>query len=148
MTVSEKVAYLRGMADMIKFDENNDKDKLLKAIIDTLDEIAESICDLEDAAAELCEQIDAVDEDLSAVEDLIYEDDGCDCGCGGDCDCDCDCGCDDEPYEIECPNCHDLIYLDESDLDDVIECPNCGETLTFEFDGDCDCDCCDGESEE
>ena len=85
--------------------------------------------------AELTEQVDAVDEDLAAVEDFLYEDedeDECDCGC-------CD---DDDLYEVECPKCHDIIYLDEEMLEEEgITCPNCGTDLEFDFDGDCDCGC-------
>ena len=48
-------------------------------------------------------------------------------------------------YEVECPECHDIIYLDESMLEDEeMICPNCGTRLEFEFececDGDCDCE--------
>lgn len=146
MTITEKVAYLRGLAEGLNLDDNNKQDKLIKAIIGVLDDMALTVSDLEDGCAELCEQIDAVDEDLSAVEDLIYEDEDYD-----ECDCDCDCA-DDEVYEIECPNCHDLIYLDQDELDQDIKCPGCGTNLEFEFDdddgkggGDCCCGCDDAE---
>ena len=89
---------------------------------------------LEDEVAELGEQIDAVDEDLADVEEIVFDDydDECDC-----------CGDDDEMYEVECPACHETIYLDESILEDgAIECPNCGTELEFDF--DCDCDDCAG----
>lgn len=142
MTVTEKVAYLRGLAEGLVLDDNNKQDKLIKAIIDVLDDLALTVADLEDASAEMAEQIDAVDEDLASVEDFLYDDED-------DCDCDdCDCGCEEEEYEIECPNCHDLIYLCEEDLDEDIKCPNCGSDLQFEFDGDCDCGCCDCEDAE
>ena len=54
----------------------------------------------------------------------------------------------DEVYEVECPNCHDIIYLDEGMLEEEeMNCPNCGTRLEFEFEcdcgceGECDCDC-------
>ena len=92
--------------------------------------------DIEDACSDMAEQIDAVDEDLADVEEEFY----------GDCDCD-DC-CDDYDdddccYEVECPNCNDVIYLDEGMIEEGgIKCPNCGTELEFDLD-DCDCDCCD-----
>ncbi|MBO4468382.1 MAG: hypothetical protein J5766_03685, partial [Clostridia bacterium] len=62
------------------------------------------------------------------------------------CDCDCD-ECDDELYEIECPECHDVIYLDDDMIDEGgIECPNCGTELEFDF--DCDCEDCDEDETE
>ena len=54
---------------------------------------------------------------------------------------------DEDLYEIECPACHDTVYLDEDMLEeDGITCPNCGTELEFDFDG-CDCGCCHGEDD-
>ena len=142
MTITEKVAYLKGLAEGMKLDTDKNEGKLLAAIIDTLAEICDEIDALDDAQIELAEQLDAVDEDLSAVEDIIYEDDDCDCDCD-DCDCDCDFDDDDELYEVTCPNCNDTIYLDADMLEEGgIDCPNCGTDLEFDFDCECDhCDC-------
>lgn len=139
MDICEKIAYISGLAEGLDLDKTTKEGKILAAVIELLEDITEEICDIEDACDDMSEQLDAVDEDLSRLEDIVYEDD-CDC------DCDCDCGCcdDDELYEIECPNCHDTIYLDEDMLEDEgIECPNCGTSLEFDF--DCDCDCCEDE---
>lgn len=144
MDICEKIAYIKGLAEGLSLDESTKEGKILNAIIDLLGDITEEICDIEDACDELMEQIDAVDEDLSSVEELIYgEDDECEC----DCD---DCDCDDEVYEIECPACNDIIYLDADMLEEEgMTCPNCGTDLEFDFDCDCDCDCdCDAEIEE
>ena len=139
MTVYEQISYLKGLAEGLGLDENNKQDKLIKAIIDVLDEIAVSIDELEDVSAELCEQIDAVDEDLANLEEDFYDDD-CDCGCGCDC-------CDDEDiYEVVCPACNEEICIEESVLDEGgMICPNCGESLEFDFDDECECgcDCCE-----
>ena len=144
MDICEKIAYIKGLAEGLSLDESTKEGKILNAIIDLLGDITEEICDIEDACDELMEQIDAVDEDLSSVEELIYgEDDECEC----DCD---DCDCDDEVYEIECPACNDIIYLDADMLEEEgMTCPNCGTDLEFDFDCDCECDCeCDAEIEE
>lgn len=153
MDICEKVAYIKGLAEGLNLDESTKEGKILSAVIDLLGDITEEICDIEDGCDELMEQIDAVDEDLASLEDVIYDDDcDCDCDCGCDCDCDddCDCGCcDDEVYEIECPACNDIIYLDEDMLaEEGMVCPNCGTELEFDFDCDCDCDCCDCDKEE
>ena len=135
MDICEKVAYIKGLAEGLSLDESTKEGKILAAVIDLLGDITEEICDIEDACDDMSEQIDAVDEDLSNVEDIVYGEDCCD----DDCDC-----CDDEDddlYEIECPACHDTIYLDESMLEDEgMKCPNCGTELEFDF--DCDCDDC------
>ncbi len=147
MDICEKIAYIKGLAEGLSIDDSTKEGKILNAIIDLLGDITEEICDIEDGCDELMEQIDAVDEDLASLEDIIYEDDECDCDC---CDEDCDCE-DDEIYEIECPACNDVIYLDADMLaEEGMVCPNCGTDLEFDFDGcDCeDCDCgCDCEEE-
>lgn len=139
MDICEKIAYIKGLAEGLELDENTKEGKILAALIDLIGDITEEICDIEDALDDMCDQIDAVDEDLSAVEEIIYDEDcDCDCDCDDE-DCDCCCG-DDELYEIECPACNDIIYLDEDMLEEEgIECPNCGTPLEFDF----DCDCCD-----
>lgn len=136
MTISEKVSYIKGLADGLELDDNKES-KILKAIIDVLDDISVSIAEIEDGCAEICEQLDAVDEDLSTLEDDFYEDDEC---CCDDDDDECCCEDDDCCYEIECPACNDVIYLDEDMIDEgSIKCPNCGTNLEFDFD-DCECD--------
>ena len=145
MTIGEKVSYIKGLAEGLGLEGDTKEGKILNAIIDLLGDISEEIDCIEEDYAELCEQVDAVDEDLSAVEDFIYEDDEDEC----DCDCDDCCDCDDEVYEIECPACNDVIYLDADMLEEEgMVCPNCGTELEFDFDCDCDCDCHDCEETE
>jgi DNA-directed RNA polymerase subunit RPC12/RpoP len=132
MTVTEKVAYLKGLAEGMKMDDSTNEGKLLLAIIDTLDDIALTVSDMEDSMTELAAQVDEIDDDLGAVEEDLYCDDD-------DCDCDDD---DEALYEVECPKCGDIICLDEDMLDEgEIDCPNCGEKLEFDFEDGCDCGC-------
>ncbi len=136
MTVTEKAAYLRGLASGLNLDESKPETKLINAMMDVIDDLALSVADLEDELALVTEQLDAVDEDLDSLEEFVYDD---------ECDCDCDdCDDDDEMYEVECPACHETVEFDEdSILDGFAECPNCGESLEFDLDC-CDCDDCDG----
>ncbi len=138
MTLTEKVAYLKGLAEGMKL-KDSDEATLLNKIIETLGEMADSIDVLEDDLSELYEQVDCIDEDLGEIENDFYEcEDDCDC-CDDDCDC-CDCDEDGEYYEVTCPTRGDTVYLDEDLLlDGGIDCPNCGEELEF----DIPCDCCD-----
>ena len=128
MTITEKVAYLKGLAEGMKMDSSTNEGKLLLAVIDTLDDIALTVSDLEDTVAELSAQVDEIDDDLGDEDE--------DCGCDGE-------DFDDTLYEVECPNCGDVICLDEEMLDEgEIDCPNCGEKLEFDFeDGDEPCGC-------
>jgi uncharacterized protein YbaR (Trm112 family) len=136
MTTIEKVAYLKGLFEGMEIDENTKEGKLLKAVVDVLGELAEDHADLEDYVAELTEQVDAVDEDLSSLEDVVYEelDDECDGDCEG-----CD-GCDDwddDLYDVTCPSCKESFEVDEETLlDGGVDCPNCGEHLEFDIEDD------------
>ena len=46
--LSERVSYLRGLADGMKLDQNTNEGKLLKEIIELLDDIAVSVEDMEE----------------------------------------------------------------------------------------------------
>ena len=133
MTVTEKVAYLKGLVEGLELDESKSETKVIKAVMDVLDDLALTVTDLSDDVDIMAEQLDAVDEDLGDLEEYVYDDeDECDCCDYDDCDC-----CDDDLYEVECPACHESVYVDESILEDgSIECPNCGEKLEFEIEFD------------
>ena len=150
MNITEKAAYLKGMAEGLALDENSKEGKLLKLIIDLLGDITHEIEDLNENAMGLAEEIDELSDDLADVEETLA--DCCeDCCCDDDDDdcCCCDDDEDEEPvfYEITCPSCGETISVDEDVLSyDSIKCPKCGETLEFEFDeddedegGDCCC---------
>ncbi len=149
MTSSEKVAYIKGLAEGMKIDDSTNEGKLLLNILDVLEDITLDMEDIEDGLVELSEQVDAVDEDLDSLEEVVYEDI---LGDDDDCDCGCDCCDGDEFYEVECPLCNTEFEVDEESLiNGEVECPNCGELLTYDFDCceegcDCGCDCC-GEEE-
>ena len=133
MTVTEKVAYLKGLVEGLDLGKDDKEKKVINAVLDVLEDLALAVSDLDDEMELVTEQLDAVDEDLADLEEVFYEE-------LDDCDCDCD-DCDDEMYEVECPNCGEMIYFDEEIiLDGEAECPACGEVL--EFDCECDCDCC------
>ena len=126
MTLSEKAAYIQGLADGLDLDETTKEGKLIAALIDLVSDMADAIEELEedvDTALDYCEELD---EDLGAVEEMLLDDD-CDCDC--DCDCcdeDCDC-CDDDYFEVECPACGETICFDGSIDPEELACPACGE---------------------
>lgn len=127
MTVSEKVAYLKGLMEGMKLDGSKDEVKLTQKIIEVLEDMALTISDLEDSVDIIGEQVDAVDEDLDELEGYVYDDE-----CDDDCCCD-----DDDVYEVKCPKCGNMIYVDGDILDEgEIDCPSCGEKLEFDIDFD------------
>ena len=132
MTLTEKAAYIKGLAEGLGLDESKPETKIINALIDIIDDLALTVSDLEDELVLVGEQVDAVDEDLDALESYVYDDDDCDCD---DCDCCCDDCCDeDEFFEVECLACGEVINVDEGILESgSIECPNCGENLEFDI---------------
>ena len=129
MTITEKVAYLKGLAEGLKINDDKPEGKLLLAMIDVLDDMALTVDDLDNEIAEIVEIVDEIDQDLGDVEGEIYGEDDEDDFCEG-----CD-GCDDEDiYEVECPTCGDVICINEEMLEEgEINCPNCDELLEFEL---------------
>ena len=67
MTLTEKAAYLRGLADGLGLDPEKAETKMFNAIMDVIDDLALTASDTEDDLAVLNEQLDAVDEDLDEV---------------------------------------------------------------------------------
>ena len=133
MSVSEKVAYLRGLMEGLDMDEDKKEAKLFNAIIEALDDVASELSDIDEDMEELADYIEEIDEDLCDVEELVYDlDDDCDCCCDDD---DSDCCCDDDCIEVEGPACNetDCIGFDEIDDNGEVDCPCCGAILEFEI---------------
>ena len=129
MEITEKVAYLKGLAEGMELDTEKKEGKLLAAIIDVLDDMALEIEDLKNAQKELGDGLDAVSDDLEDVEDVVFgEDEDEDEYEYDEPDEDEDC------YATTCPTCEETIYFDESVLEDgEVICPNCGEKLEFDM---------------
>jgi len=135
MALSEKVAYLKGLAEGLALDTETKEGKLINAIIDILEDVAYDIEDIEGNALDLAEEIDAISDDLAAIEEIVY-DEGDEADEEDDDDYE-DLDDEDEMYTVVCPNCNEEIVVDEDILDlGEIECPNCGETLEFDFEDD------------
>jgi len=144
---SKKIAYLRGLADGLDIKNDTKESKLLKGIVEAMEELANGIEGVEGSQKKASEQLDILEErvcdvenDLTDLEDEFYdfqedmEDDFWDDE-DGDAD---------EEYAFQCPKCGKAIYLDSSVLDsdeDTVVCPNCNERIKLEFDCDCGVDC-------
>lgn len=124
----EKVAYLRGVADGM--DLGDDKyAKLFHLIIETLDEMADTVDENEEAIIEMDECIDDMCDELSDIDeciDALLDDE------------DLDEDEDDDFIEIECPHCGETVYFDQSMLegDDPLICPNCNKPVVPDFSED------------
>ena len=124
MEISQKVAYLKGLAEGLALDTETKEGKLIAAIIDVLDEMSIRFEDIDDNLVDLEDGLDAVSDDLSEVEEALYEMDEDDEELDDDA----------EYFETTCPVCQEEIVFDEDTLDSgEIRCPNCGEKLEFDL---------------
>ena len=105
MEISEKVAYLKGLAEGLALDTESKEGKLIAAIIDVLDEMSIRFEDIDDNLVDLEDGLDAVSDDLSEVEEALFEMDEDD-----DED-------DTEYFETTCPVCEEEIVFDEDTLE-------------------------------
>lgn len=142
MTLKEKSAYIKGLTDGLKLNEDNDEVKVIKELVNMLSDITSAISELTEATEQISNQIDIIDEDISDLENYVYEDDDYDF-CGNDCH-NCD-NCEDYEdlydedafYEVTCPNCgNDINVEEEVLLCGETVCPNCGEIFEFDFSPD------------
>jgi len=128
MTISEKVAYLKGLAEGLNLDTEKSKEgKLISVMIGILEEIGLSIEDLEENALALGEEIDVLSDDLADVESVVFDEDE-------DED---DEDFDDDWFEVECPTCEETLVIDDEALEEgYIECPNCESRFALDLSDD------------
>ena len=156
MNITEKSAYIKGLAEGLGLDSSKPECKVITALLDLVSELSTKVAELEKEVQTLNDYIEEIDEDLGFVEDIVYgdEDDDDDDDYDEDddedgfvCDLDCehclhpeDCEEDDEDEEddeegfrcLMCPSCSEKIYFDESiDPADLI-CPACGKAVCEE----------------
>ncbi len=135
-----RVHYLRGFMEGIELEENTKEQKVLHKIIEVLEEVATEIEMLKADYDDIFEYTEAIDDDLTELEDDIYdengdfddfEDDFIDDFEGG--------------FSIECPNCREIVVVGDDLLDQdasiEVTCPGCGEAVLVddeEFEEDLD----------
>ena len=149
MTLTEKAAYIKGLAEGLNLSTESAEGKLINALIDMVTELAAAQADTDEDLEYLNDYIEEIDEDLGTVEEVLCDeedfecDEDCDCCC--DDECDCDCCCDDEDYfEVDCPACGETICFDGSIDPEELACPACGEKFECIVDED-DLNALDGE---
>ena len=132
MTISEKVAYLKGLAEGLNIDTDKSKEgKLINVMIGILEEIGLAIEDLEENSLALGEEIDVLSDDLADVEAVVFDDED------EDDDEDEEEEFDDDWFEVECPNCDEVLVVDEDALEEgYIKCPNCDTEYSLDLSDD------------
>ena len=158
MTVVEKAAYLKGLAEGLGVDSDSREGKLWNALTDLLSDMAHEIEDLQAADLDFADALDEMAEDLTYLEELTCQLDvpedmeelsSCPSCCGGCYEDEDDMvapeAVEDEEYDaltydgviydVTCPVCGQELSFDEDTLNEgSIQCPGCGETLEFDLD--------------
>lgn len=153
MTIVEKAAYLKGLAEGLGVEPESREGKLWGALNDLLADMAHEIEDLQSGSLDFADALDEIGDELSYLEDLT-----CDLDtpediedCDGDCSsCQFECPFTDEDDEDEdedniVPFSADADEEEEEDEDEDeelqydgvmydVKCPVCGEEITFDED--------------
>ena len=157
MTITEKTAYLKGLLEGLGLDKQTNEGKLFAAIIEALDDIAQTVAELDEEVCAINDEMDLIEETLEEIDGSLEEmdedlDDLCEileehCAEEGDEDDLWDLHDDEledeelwgedeevEMYQLTCPTCGEHIVFDEDTLaKGEMKCPHCGEDLEFDL---------------
>ena len=137
MTLSEKVAYLKGVAEGLKFDPvKSAEGKLISIMMDILEHVALNAEENDDSIQALADQLDDVSDSLALVEDYVYSDEFTEDDDDDEDDAEeaLEALEEDGFFELECPNCSDTLVVDKSVLDSgSVTCPGCGQEFEIEL---------------
>ena len=127
MTISEKVAYIRGLYDGLGLDsEKSGETRILSEVLDVLRQMGCQMDGMDASTDRLFDELDDLRDSVADLENAVFdEDDG---GFEGDGDAD------EDFFEIPCPTCgEDLVVDDEALAAGVVDCPACGGKFALSF---------------
>ncbi|MCH5287878.1 MAG: hypothetical protein J1E43_10675 [Christensenellaceae bacterium] len=129
--LTDKVSYLKGMADGMKLNMDKDANKLIMEILNALGEFAEEMQAVTDAHDELNEYVESIDDDLADLEETLFGDEEEDDEDDGEEE-------DDEIIAYACPECgHEIEFrAGDVDLSEDYLCPACGKPIFPEIEED------------
>ncbi|MHB0886800.1 MAG: CD1247 N-terminal domain-containing protein [Bacillota bacterium] len=115
--LKKRVSYLQGLAEGLQVAENSTEGRVIQGVIDVLQAMVEEVETVKDEQESFGEYLEAVDEDLSNLEDDYYFE-----------------AAEDEFVEAVCPNCGETVLFEqalaeEDDMEVQVTCPNCGQIV-------------------
>lgn len=102
-----KVAYLHGLAEGLDLDVSSSEGRVLAAMLDVMGDLADAMDEVYDAQDELADYVEEMDDDLSAIEECVFDGD-----------------------EEEIAFVPEEAVTDMEDGVEMVCCPECGETLS------------------
>ena len=130
--MTDKVAFLRGMAEGMNLNPDTPENKLLLKMLDVLNDFSQELEALREEQEDLVDYVDSIDEVLSDMEEVLFddEDDLFDHDAA------------EGEMEYECPHCGYQTKFDLADFDfeEDYLCPQCHKSFFPEIDDDEDDD--------
>lgn len=128
--LSDRVSYLKGLAEGLKLDTDKSEGKLIEKILEVLADVAADLDTLREDQDDLNAYVEAIDNDLGDLEDVVLgneddeDDDFMDDEDGDEDE-------DDNLVEYTCPHCGEemTFEVDSFDFDEDYLCPNCHQPL-------------------
>lgn len=126
MSLTAKTAYLKGLIDGMGIQtEHSDEHKLLRSIVEVLDDIAANVEANEESITALADELDELDDAVTELEEILADDEE-----------------EQEEadeqeelvqYELECPECGNPVILDEDTIaSGETVCPHCQQKLSID----------------
>lgn len=119
--LTERVSYLKGLADGLKLNADDTAQKLLLELLPLVSDMAEQLETVNETVDEVCDYVEAIDDDLADLEETLFGDDDEE---------------DEEDEEDElisyaCPHCgYELEFkASDVDFDEDYLCPACGKSV-------------------
>ena len=130
MTVSEKVAYIRGLYDGLGLDGSKSGEaRILFEVLDVLKEVGLQLDGMDAAMDRFDEELNTLEDSVADLENAVFddsdEDEDSPDGRGGP---------EEDLLKIPCPSCGaSLVVDDEALVAGVVDCPACGGKFALSF---------------
>ena len=120
MTISEKVAYIRGLFDGLGLDgEQSGEARILSEVLDVLQQMGGQMDRADSSTSRLFDELDDLRDSVADLETAVFDGDGDPDG---------------DFFEIPCPTCGEDLTVDDGALAaGVVDCPGCGGKFALSF---------------
>ncbi len=127
-TITDRVSYLRGLADGMGLDKEQKENKLILEMISVMDDMAQMITEVDEDVEEVSEFVDELSTDFADLEEILFgddddeDDDDDEFEAFGDFE-------EDDELAFDCPHCGQSVMIKAADIDfdESPVCKACGK---------------------